>query len=52
MKIIEYIHANGSIKSGDLMQLYGISRQAAGKERAGMLERNLIKRKRKGRATQ
>ncbi|MDO9033705.1 MAG: Fic family protein [Methanoregula sp.] len=52
MKIIEYIHANGSIKSGDLMRLYGISRQAAGKELAGMLERNLIKTERKGRATQ
>ncbi|MGD0079725.1 MAG: Fic family protein [Methanoregula sp.] len=52
MKIIEYIHAHGSVKSGDLMRLYGISRQAAGKELAGMIERNLIKTERKGRATQ
>jgi Fic family protein len=52
MKIIEHIHAHGSVKSGDLMRLFGISRQAAGKELAQMVERNLLKTEGKGRATQ
>jgi len=43
MKIIEFIHAHGSIKSGDIMTLYGISRQAAGKDIAKMVELNLIR---------
>ena len=51
MKIIEFIHTNGSVKSGDLMRLYGISRQAAGKELAQMVEQNLIRTEGKGRAT-
>jgi len=51
MKIIEYIHANGAVKSGDLMRLYGISRQAAGKELVQMAGQNLIRPEGKGRAT-
>jgi len=51
MKIIEFIHAHGAVKSGDLMRLYGISRQAAGKELAQMVEQNLIRTDGKGRAT-
>jgi Fic family protein len=51
MKIIEFIHTHGSVKSGDLMRLYGISRQAAGKELAQMVEQNLIRTEGKGRAT-
>jgi ATP-dependent DNA helicase RecG len=51
MKIIEYIHAHGSVKSGDLMRLYGISRQAAGKELMQMVENNVIRVDGKGRAT-
>lgn len=51
MKIIEFVHANGSIKSGDLMRQYGISRQAAGKELALMMRQNLIRPEGKGRAT-
>jgi predicted HTH transcriptional regulator len=51
MKIIEFIHAHGSIKSGDLMKLYGISRQAAGKELAQMVARSLISVEGKGNAT-
>jgi Fic family protein len=51
MKIIEFIHARGSVKSGDLMQLYGISRQAAGKELGRMTELGLIRAEEKGRAT-
>lgn len=51
MKIIGFIHANGSVKSGDLMQSYGISRQAAGKELARMMELGLIRAEAKGRAT-
>ncbi|MEN6609991.1 MAG: hypothetical protein ABFC24_04050 [Methanoregulaceae archaeon] len=51
MKIIEFIHSQGSVKSGDLMQLYGISRQAAEKELGQMVEKNLIQVEGKGRAT-
>jgi Fic family protein len=51
MKIIEYIHAHGSVKSGDLMRVYGISRQAAGKELSRMTELGLIRAEGKGRAT-
>ncbi len=51
MRVIEFIHAHGSVKSGDLMQVYGISRQAAGKELARMVELGLIRAERKGRAT-
>ncbi len=51
MKIIEFIHAHGSVKSGDLMRQYGISRQAAGKELATMVEQNLIRIDGKGRTT-
>jgi predicted HTH transcriptional regulator len=51
MKIIEYIHAQGSVKSGDLMRLYGISRQAASKVLMQMVENNVIRIDGKGRAT-
>ncbi|WP_292370620.1 Fic family protein [Methanoregula sp. UBA64] len=51
MKIVEFIHANGSVKSGDLMRRYGISRQAAGKELRAMVGQNLIRPEGKGRAT-
>jgi DeoR/GlpR family transcriptional regulator of sugar metabolism len=51
MKIIEFIHAHGSVKSGDLMRLYGISRQAAGKELRQMVGLGLIRAEEKGRAT-
>jgi len=51
MKIIEFIHTHGSIKSGDLMRLYGISRQAAGKELHQMVGLGLIRAEEKGRAT-
>jgi predicted HTH transcriptional regulator len=51
MKIIEFIHANGMVKSGDLMQVYAISRQAAGKELARMMEAGIIRVEEKGRAT-
>jgi DeoR/GlpR family transcriptional regulator of sugar metabolism len=51
MKIIEFIYTHGSVKSGDLMRLYSISRQAAGKELAQMVEQNLIRTEGKGRAT-
>jgi DeoR/GlpR family transcriptional regulator of sugar metabolism len=51
MKIIEFIHAHGSVKSGDLMRLYGISRQAAGREPGQMAGQNLIRTEGKGRTT-
>jgi len=51
MKIIEFIHTHGSIRSGDIISLYGISRQAAGKELEKMVELNLIRIDGKGRAT-
>jgi hypothetical protein len=38
-------------KSGDLMKLYGISRQAAGREPGRMTEPGLIRAEEKGRAT-
>jgi Fic family protein len=51
MKIIEFIHARGSVKSGDLVRLFHISRQAGGKELAHMVELGLVRTERKGRAT-
>ena len=51
MRVIEFIHVHGSVKSGDLMQSYGISRQAAGKELGRMTELGLIRAEQKGRAT-
>jgi len=51
MKIIEFIHANGSVKSGDLMLQFAISRQAAGKELARMTGLGIIRAAGKGRAT-
>lgn len=51
IKIIEFIHANGSVKSGDLMLQFSISRQAAGKELARMTGLGIIRAAGKGRAT-
>ena len=51
MRVIEFIHVHGSVKSVDLMQSYGISRQAAGKELGRMTELGLIRAEQKGRAT-
>jgi len=48
---IEFIHTNGAVKSGDLMRLYSISRQAAGKELGRMTDLGLIRAEEKGRAT-
>jgi len=42
MKIIEYIHANGSINTSALVTRFHISRQAALKELSQMVEKELI----------
>ncbi|OPX62200.1 MULTISPECIES: Fic family protein [unclassified Methanoregula] len=42
MRIIEFIHANGSVKSGDLVSMFRISRQAALRELTSMMEKDLI----------
>jgi Fic family protein len=42
MKIIEFIHARGSVKSSDLVTMFKVSRQAALKELTSMVEKNLI----------
>jgi len=42
MKIIEFIHAHGSVKTSYLVSLYHISRQAALSELAHMVEKGLI----------
>ena len=39
MKIIEFIHAHGSVKTSNLVSLYHISRQAALSELAHMVEK-------------
>lgn len=44
MKIIEYIHASGSIRTADLVSMFHISRQAALKELTQMTEKDLIRR--------
>jgi Fic family protein len=49
MKIVEFVHANGSVKTSDLVTRFHISRQAALKElsqmvKAGLLERQGIRR--------
>jgi Fic family protein len=44
MKIIEFIHTNGSVKSSDLVAMFRISRQAALKELTGLVEKDLIQR--------
>ena len=45
MKIIEYIHANGSIKTTNLVSIFHISRQAALKELSQMADKELIQMK-------
>jgi hypothetical protein len=42
---------HGPVKSEDLMRVYGISRQAAGKELARMTDPGLIRAAERGRAT-
>jgi hypothetical protein len=42
MRVIEFIHAHGSVKSGDLVTLFKISRQATLKELTGMGKKDLI----------
>jgi len=44
MKIIEFIHARGSVKSSDLVAMFRVSRQAALKELTILVEKNLIQR--------
>lgn len=44
MKIIEHIHAHGSVKSGDLVSLFHITRQAALKELTRLMEKGIIRR--------
>jgi len=44
MKIIEFIRAYGSVKTSDLVSLHHISRQAALRELAQMVEKGLITR--------
>lgn len=44
MKIVEFIHANGSVKSGDLVSMFRISRQAALKELSALVEKGVLKR--------
>jgi predicted HTH transcriptional regulator len=44
MKIIEFIHAHGAVKTSDLMVMFAISRQAALKEMTVLVEKNLVQR--------
>jgi DeoR/GlpR family transcriptional regulator of sugar metabolism len=44
MKIIEYIHAHGSVKSGDLVSMFKVSRQAELRELTSLVEKDLIPR--------
>jgi DeoR/GlpR family transcriptional regulator of sugar metabolism len=44
MKIIEFIHARGSVKSSDLASMFKVSRQAALKELTALVEKDLIQR--------
>jgi Fic family protein len=45
------LFARGSVKSGELVRLYGFSRQAAGKELKQMVGLGLVRAEEKGRAT-
>ncbi len=42
MKIIEFIHDHGSVKTSNLVEMFHISRQAALKELTSMVEKNLL----------
>jgi Fic family protein len=44
MKIIRFIHTNGSVKTSDLVAMFKVSRQAALKELTGLVEKDLIQR--------
>lgn len=44
MKIIEFLHANGSVKTSDLVAMFKVSRQAALKELTVLLEKDLVQR--------
>jgi len=41
MKIVEFVHANGSVKTSDLVTRFHISRQAALKELSQMVKAGL-----------
>ncbi len=42
MRVIEIIHARGSVKTSDLVAMFKVSRQAALKELTALVEKNLI----------
>jgi predicted HTH transcriptional regulator len=44
MRVIEFIHTNGSVKSSDLVAMFRISRQAALKELTALGEKGLLQR--------
>jgi Fic family protein len=44
MRVIEFIHTHGSVKSSDLASMFSISRQAALKELTALVEKDLLKR--------
>src|SRR5208337_1021217 len=44
MRVSEFIHAHGSVKSSDLASMFSISRQAALKELTALVEKDLLKR--------
>ena len=44
MKIVGFVHANGSVKTSDLVTRFHISRQAAVKERSQMVKAGLLER--------
>lgn len=44
MKVIEFIHAHGSVKTSDLVAMFKVSRQAALKELTAMVEKDLVQR--------
>jgi Fic family protein len=51
MKIIEFVHQTGSIKSANVVGMFHISRQAALKELTGMVDQDLLSREGMGRNT-
>lgn len=51
MRIIEFVHKTGSVKSGNVVEMFHISRQAALHELTSMVDQNLILREGLGRNT-
>lgn len=51
MRIIDHLHRNGSITTGDCAKMFRISRQAALKELGKLIEHNLISLQGKGRGS-